>query len=167
MPGAVLCLNRRYWKPWIAGECALKMIQIVALTFLGGLVAERALAKDQILWMYDMDAALIAAQKENKPLMIDFMAEWCAPCKQMEASTFSNPAIVLKAKAFIPVRIDVDKQQKVAARYNALPRAYGGVGIPNMLFLSSVGMKLKHTIGFADSQKMLGVMNFVLKKSAK
>jgi thiol:disulfide interchange protein len=145
----------------------LRTVSIVSLTFLLFLVAECAPKKDQILWMSDMDAALAAAQKEDKPLMIDFMAEWCPPCKEMESSTFKKPAVILKAKSFIPVRIDVDKQKQVAAKYNALPQAYGGVGIPNMLFLSSRGTELERIIGFADSQGMLDAMNSALKKSSK
>jgi len=114
-----------------------------------------------------MDAALAAAQKQNKPLMIDFMAEWCPPCKEMESSTFNQPAIMLKAKAFISVRMDVDKQKQVAAKYNALPQAYGGVGIPNMLFLSSAGTELERIIGFVDAQTLLDTMASALKKSSK
>jgi thiol:disulfide interchange protein len=137
------------------------------LAFFLILGAELAPGKDQISWMYDMDAALAAAIKENKPLMIDFMAEWCAPCKEMESSTFSNPAVILKAKAFIPVRIDVDKQKQIAAKYKGLPRAYGGIGIPNMLFLTSTGTEIKSIVGFCKAKKMLAAMNSVLKKPSK
>jgi len=145
----------------------LRTISIISLAFFLILGAELAPGKDQISWMYDMDAALAAAIKENKPLMIDFMAEWCAPCKEMESSTFSNPAVILKAKAFIPVRIDVDKQKQIAAKYKGLPRAYGGIGIPNMLFLTSTGTEIKSIVGFCKAKKMLAAMNSVLKKPSK
>lgn len=145
----------------------MRTISIISLAFFLILGAELAPGKDQISWMYDMDAALAAAIKENKPLMIDFMAEWCAPCKEMESSTFSNPAVILKAKAFIPVRIDVDKQKQIAAKYKGLPRAYGGIGIPNMLFLTSTGTEIKSIVGFCKAKKMLAAMNSVLKKPSK
>jgi thioredoxin:protein disulfide reductase len=142
----------------------LLVIRIVSLILSLAFVAELAPGKDHISWMYDMEAALAAAKKEKKPLMVDFMAEWCAPCKQMESSTFIDPAVILKSKSFIAVRIDVDKQQKVAAKYHALPLAYGGdIGIPNMLFLTSTGKEIKSIVGFCNAQKMLRIMKSVLK----
>jgi thiol:disulfide interchange protein len=145
----------------------LRIIKFVFLVLFLASMAELAPGKDQISWIYDMDAGLAAAKKENKPLMIDFTAEWCPPCKEMESSTFSNPAVVLKAKAFIVTRVDVDKQKQVAAKYKGLPQAYGGIGIPNLLFLGSSGAEINRIIGFCDSKKMLAAMNFVLRKSLK
>jgi thioredoxin:protein disulfide reductase len=126
----------------------------------------QASAAEKILWTSDLNAALAAAKKENKLLMIDFMADWCAPCKEMERSTFSNAAVVLKARSFMPVRIDIEKQREVAAKYNALARAYGGIGIPNMLFMASDGKKLRHVVGFQGPEQLLTLMDSVL-KSAK
>jgi thiol:disulfide interchange protein len=120
---------------------------------------------DKIAWMNDLDQAFAAARKENKPLMIDFMAGWCEPCKEMEATTFRKPAVILKAGSFIPVRIDIDKQPQVASKYKALARAYGGVGIPNMLFMTSDGRKIKHIIGFCTAVELLAAMNSALKSS--
>ena len=80
--------------------------------------------------------------------MIDFMAVWCPPCKAMEDSTFSDRAVVERASAFVPVRIDIDKQREVASKCGALARKYGGIGIPNILFLSVEGKRLKHIVGY-------------------
>jgi thiol:disulfide interchange protein len=162
-----LCCYIACWNVIFLGDHALRIIKIVSLVLFLASVAEIASGKDQISWMHDMDAALAAAKQENRPLMIDFMAEWCAPCKEMESSTFSNPDVILKAKAFISVRIDVDKQKQVAAKFNALPRAYGGIGIPNMLFLTSAGTEIKSIIGACNAKKLLAAMNSVLKRKSK
>jgi thioredoxin:protein disulfide reductase len=139
------------------------MKQIIGFTLILAFLAMPAPGEDKISWLFDLDAGLAAAKQQNKPLMIDFMADWCAPCKEMDRSTFSNSAVILKAKAFIPVRIDIDKQRQVAEKYNALARAYGGMGIPNMLFLSSNGTKIKHIVGIYTPKNLLPVMNSVLK----
>ena len=141
------------------------MKQLIRCALILAFLAGSGYGVDKISWFNDMDAAMAAAKRENKPLMIDFMADWCAPCKEMERSTFSNSTVILKAKSFISVRIDIDKQRKVAEKYKALARAYGGVGIPNMLFLSPNGTKIHHKVGFFTSQQLLPVMDSVLKTS--
>ncbi len=122
-----------------------------------------ASSPDRIPWTSDLDAALARAKSENKPVMIDFVADWCGPCKSMDASAFSNAGVIRKAQAFIPVRIDIDKQKAVAAKYDGLARAYGGAGIPNILFLSSNGTKIKQIIGYKTARQLLAAMNLVQK----
>lgn len=115
-----------------------------------------------IKWTYNLDEGLARAKKLGKPVMIDFMAVWCPPCKAMEDSTFSNRSVVRKAGDFVPVRIDIDKQRDVATKYNGLARKYGGVGIPNILFLAADGKKLKHIVGYYGPQQLVAAMDSAL-----
>jgi thiol:disulfide interchange protein len=138
-----------------------------AIVLIAGGCAQRqpkqsAAVAGKIQWTSDLDASLALSIKENKPVMIDFVADWCAPCKEMDNMTFGDDKVVRKAQAFIPVRIDIDKQQAVAAKHHGLARAYGGDGIPNILFLSGDGTKLKQLIGFKTTQQLIDAMNFVL-----
>ena len=109
---------------------------------------------------HDIEAAIKSAQ--GKPIMVDFMAEWCPPCQKMEKTTFSKPVIINKTQKFIPVRIDVDKQKEIAIKYNGNASKYGGVGIPNILFLNSKGEKIRHIIGYHDADQLAAVMDSVL-----
>jgi thiol:disulfide interchange protein len=118
--------------------------------------------KRGIAWTYDVDKGLAQAKKDGKPVMIDFMAEWCPPCRAMEDSTFGDSAVVKKASAFVPVRIDIDKQREVAAKYGALARKYGGIGIPNILFLSPGGGKIKHIVGYYGPNRLVAAMDSAL-----
>jgi len=96
--------------------------------------------------------------------MIDFMAVWCPPCKAMEDSTFNQAGVIEKSRQFITLRIDVDKQPDVAIDYNGNARKYGGVGIPNLLFLSPDNEKIKHAIGFHNTGQLIAVMDSVLQQ---
>jgi len=118
--------------------------------------------QSEIEWITNIDSALTLASSQNKPLMIDFMASWCPPCRTMEDSTFSDERVIDKAKFFITVRIDVDKHQDVAIKYDSNANKYGGIGIPNILFLGKDGNKLKHPIGFLPPEDLLAVMDSVL-----
>ena len=115
-----------------------------------------------IVWMENVDEALALAKAQDKPLMIDFMATWCPPCERMEDSTFSHPDVIQKAAGFVTVRVDVDKQGEVADRYNSNASKYGGIGIPNILFLGQEGNALKHPIGYQGPERFMAVMDSVL-----
>jgi len=117
-----------------------------------------------IQWLYSIDSAHAAALQHNKPIMIDFMAEWCPPCKTMEDSTFNQTGVIEKSHQFITLRIDVDKHPDVAIDYNGNARKYGGVGIPNLLFLSPDNEKIKHAIGFHNAGQLIAAMDSALQQ---
>jgi thiol:disulfide interchange protein len=132
---------------------------LVSLFFLIGCSGDKA---EEIEWVESVPEALSLAQEEGKPIMVDFMATWCPPCHAMEDTTFSDPRVIEKSEAFIAVRIDVDEQREVAVQYNGNARKYGGVGIPNILFLGSDGTKLEHIVGYHGPEALLSVMDSVL-----
>jgi thiol:disulfide interchange protein len=124
-----------------------------------------AMARPKIAWHKDIRDAFKLAKQQGKPLMVEFMAEWCPSCKMMEDSTFVNPEVVEKTDRFVPVRIDVDRQKDVATEYKASAMKYGGIGIPNILFMTRDGRKLKHRIGYMDAGTLTAVMDSVLTES--
>ena len=117
-----------------------------------------------INWGENLDSAFAIASKSNKIIMIDFMAEWCPPCKKMDKTTFSNINIIKKTNDFIPVRIDVDKQKNIAEEYNGNARKYGGIGIPNILFLDKEKNLIRQIVGFHNADQLMGIMDSVLMK---
>ena len=117
-----------------------------------------------IKWGNNLDSALATASTSDKLIMIDFIAEWCPPCKKMDKETFSNTDIINKSNEFIPIRIDVDKQKNIAEEYNGNARKYGGIGIPNILFLDKENNIICHIVGFHNVDQLMGVMDSVLMK---
>ena len=116
----------------------------------------------EISWIEDIDQALALAKEQDKPVMIDFMADWCPPCNKMEDSTFSNSDVIKKSVSFITVRIDVDQQGEVANTYKSNAGKYGGIGIPNILFLDPSGKELLHPVGYQGPEIFMAIMDSAL-----
>ena len=121
----------------------------------------------EIIWEENIDSAFNLASLSNKILMIEFMAEWCPPCKRMEKETFSNDRIINKSNEFIFVKVDVDKNQDIAKEYKRNAKKYGGIGIPNILFIDKDKNIVHQTVGFLSADQLITVMDSVLKKMIK
>ena len=141
-----------------------KLLLFILLIVIGCEKQVREDSHNGIKWGNNLDSAFAIASNSNKLIMIDFMAEWCPPCKEMDKNTFSNKNIIKKSNEFILVRIDVDKQQNIAEQYNGNARKYGGIGIPNILFLDKEKKNIRHIVGFHDVDQLLGIMDSVLIK---
>jgi thiol:disulfide interchange protein len=117
----------------------------------------------KISWEENLDSAFNLASLSNKIIMIEFMAEWCPPCKRMEKETFPNEKVVNKSNEFIFVKVDVDKHQDIAKEYKRNAKKYGGIGIPNILFIDKDKNIVHQTIGFLNANQLITVMDSVLK----
>jgi thiol:disulfide interchange protein DsbD len=137
-------------------------IILAAMILLAGCGGKDLPDDTAIPWSSDLSAAIAKAHSENGIVMVDFTAVWCPPCRAMEDSTFGVPDVVKKASSFIPVRIDVDAQREVAEKYGGNARKYGGIGIPNILFLDGEGHRIKQVVGYHGPRRFIAVMDSVL-----
>ncbi len=119
----------------------------------------------EIIWEENLDSAFNLASLSNKTIMIEFMAEWCPPCKRMEKETFTNERVIKRSSEFIFVKIDVDKHQDIAKEYKRNAKKYGGIGIPNIIFIDNDKNVIHQTVGFLNADQLITVMNTVLKNN--
>ena len=89
----------------------------------------------------------------DKPVMIDFYADWCASCKEIEKITFKDSAVSSKLEGFALVRVDVTQSGE---QNDAMLREFGLIDPPALLFFKG-GEELKplRTIGFISPEKFL------------
>jgi thiol:disulfide interchange protein len=141
----------------------MPLLAAVAAVVLGlsGSCAKRPAAPG-IRWNTDLQAAKVSAVSDKKPVLVEFMAGWCPSCRAMEDSVFNRPEVIAKSASFIAVRVDIDSQKTVAAEYGATARKYGGIGIPNFLFLDAGGRTLVHRVGSMDAPAFAALMDSVL-----
>jgi thioredoxin-like negative regulator of GroEL len=123
-----------------------------ALLTLVLLLGASAPAAAEIRWYTDLKQASEAAQKANLPMFIDFWADWCAPCRIMDAEVYPDPRVIraFEQKA-IGVRIHFDLQQDVARRYNVS-------GLPYLLFTNSHGTPLVYSRGLMEAEDLAKVI---------
>lgn len=113
-------------------------------------------------WIYNLDAGLKAAAKSGKPILVDFYADWCPPCLELDKRTFSAPEVRAKAADFIMLKVDCSTDDD---NCKAATGRYEVVGWPTVLFLKSDGTPLEEVKlvgGFADKDQMLEMMNRAL-----
>lgn len=95
--------------------------------------------KNQIWESFSQDA-LKQAQQNTKPVIIDFFADWCAACWELEEHVFSHPEFKERTKNFTLLKMDATKDSN---ELNELKKKYSIVGLPTILFFDSSGNWVK------------------------
>jgi len=91
-----------------------------------------------VAWRPYSDEQLSEARKLKRPVIIDFYADWCAPCRELEEVTFHHPEIVKQAEIDF-VMIKVDLTRKGNPDHERLLNQYNIKGVPTVVFLDSSG----------------------------
>ena len=96
------------------------------------------------------------ARREQRPVMVDFSAEWCAACKELERHTYVDPTVLreMKDARFLTVKVDGTNELD---EIDQLYERYGVTGLPTVLFIDSQGKVLDQPriTGFLGPDKFL------------
>ena len=87
-----------------------------------------------------LDQALAQAKASGKPVMLDFYADWCVSCKEMEHNTFTDPAVQQAVAGAVLLQADVTRN---SAEDKALLKRFDLIGPPAILFFGSDGSERK------------------------
>jgi thiol:disulfide interchange protein DsbD len=115
--------------------------------------------KSAVQWFPYSEAMLNQAAREFKPVFIDFYADWCAPCKELDERTYAAPEIVDRSRDFVMLKVDLTSTDD--PRAEELRKKYQVKGVPTLVFLKPDGSELVEFrgTGFEPKDVFLEKMN--------
>lgn len=102
----------------------------------------------EIRWNTDLETALKEAKTTNKSIFVDFYADWCGYCGDLDDETFPSPLVKNKLiQNYVLLKVDVDENPELASKYQAY-------SLPTMVVLDSNGQEIKRIIGFQTAEQL-------------
>jgi thiol:disulfide interchange protein DsbD len=106
----------------------------------------------------ELDARLLTP---GRPVMLDFYADWCVSCKEMEHYTFSDPRVKAKMDGLLLLQADVTAN---SAEDKALLKRFSLFGPPGIIFFDAQGREIKglRVIGYQNAERFRKTLSLAL-----
>jgi len=119
----------------------------------GSLTAQRG-DLPQPSWIFSESEGLEAARAQGKPVLIDFYADWCAACVELDHRTYSDSRVLERLEDFVSIKLDFTQD---TAESRQLAEKYAIVGLPTIVIYDSEGTVRpeKRITGFIDADSFL------------
>jgi thiol:disulfide interchange protein DsbD len=92
-------------------------------------------------------------------MIIDFYADWCIPCKELDANTFSDERVIAIANNFVTLKADMTKS--LSPDVEVLRNKYNIVGVPTVLIIDSKGKEVQRLTGFVNADEFIKLLRSV------
>lgn len=128
----------------------------------GAAAAEAKPVFEPVRSVAELEARLSAA---TRPVMLDFYADWCVSCKEMERFTFADPQVTARLAGFTLLKADVTAND---AEHQALLKRFGLFGPPGILFFGPGGREIDsaRTVGFVPAESFAASLDRVIAASS-
>jgi thiol:disulfide interchange protein DsbD len=150
---------------------------VLGIFYASGVATARSSASaggESLAWLVNQEVeGLALARAEGKPVVIDFWGDWCAACKELDHTAWSDPRVQEEARRFVTIKMDnsADKMAdpKVEALVNAAFEKYAILGQPTVIFIDAHGRELpaeSRVTAVVGAEEMLKRMRAVDKTCA-
>jgi thiol:disulfide interchange protein DsbD len=155
-------LHASFYGP--AVQRAAKVVGIALLV--GGIVygtgasdARERARGDGLAWLGDESTALALAKREGRPVIIDFWADWCTACKELDRIAWADPRVQAEAGRFVALKLDGSDGSDA---FQKLSEKYGIVGMPTVIFIDPHGREVPERVtGAIPGDEMLEALRRV------
>lgn len=110
-------------------------------------------------WIYFTNEAYEEALTNNNKIVIDFYADWCIPCKELDALTFSDERVIDELKNFSTFKVDMT--QTLSEETERLRKQFNILGMPTVLLVDSKGNEVYRLTGFVNANEFLNMVQNV------
>jgi thiol:disulfide interchange protein DsbD len=97
------------------------------------------------------------AEIDGRGVIIDFYADWCIPCKELDALTFSDPKVIELSKEFETYKADMT--ESLSPEVESLRTEYNILGVPTVLIINSEGEEKERITGFVDAEEFYKIIS--------
>jgi thiol:disulfide interchange protein DsbD len=98
------------------------------------------LKKDELVWYKTEEEGFKVAKSEDKYIMIDFYADWCPACIELDKYTYTDKEVIKELENFTSIKID---STKLTPEIKKLFTKYGIIGLPAVIFIDKQGKVLE------------------------
>jgi thiol:disulfide interchange protein DsbD len=108
-------------------------------------------------WLHAEPEAVAASRASGKPLLVDFMASWCLPCKEFELKVFSDPKVAAEMQGYTLLKVDLTREDEDPA-LGAVKLKYAADTLPAIRLVAPDGKVRGKTDVLMSAEEFLGLL---------